>query len=78
MDDLLDIAADTSCTPIMDRHRVVFHLTGALSEHGKVGITAIGETRAAQEWFDRASRTFDLETRHRPRRLNRPRLALRD
>jgi hypothetical protein len=64
VEDLLDIAAVHSLhyRPWTDTG-VVFHLTGALSEFGKVGITAIGETpESAQEWFDAAADALDRET----------------
>jgi hypothetical protein len=64
VDDVLDIAAvhELHYRPWTDTG-VVFHLTGALSEHGKIGITAIGESpEMAQNWFERAAGALDLET----------------
>lgn len=64
VDDLLDIAAvhQLHYKPWTDTG-VVFHLTGALSEFGKVGITAIGQTqREAQEFFETTRQVLDEET----------------
>jgi hypothetical protein len=42
---------------------VVFHLIGALSEFGKLGVLAIGETpEGARARYDRAVEVLDLET----------------
>ncbi len=60
VDDLLDIAAlrGLHYQPWHEAG-VLFHLTGALSEHGKLGMTAIGKSRhEAAEWFERAKRTL--------------------
>lgn len=65
VDDVLDIAAvhRLHYTPWTDTG-VIFHLTGALSQFGKVGITAIGQTqREAQEFFDATRKVLDAETR---------------
>ncbi len=64
VDDLLDIAAvhRLHYRPWTDTG-TVFHLTGALSQFGKVGITAIGQTlRDAQEHFDAVREVLDMET----------------
>lgn len=64
VDDLLDIAAvhGLHYQPWTDSG-VVFHMTGALSQFGKVGLTAIGETpEAAAAWFERTREALDLET----------------
>lgn len=61
VDDLLDIAAvnELHYRPWTDSG-VVFHLAGALSEFGKVGITAIGTTpEEAQRWFSATRRALD-------------------
>jgi hypothetical protein len=42
---------------------VLFHFTGALSEHGKLGITAVGKGQAeADDWFERTRRVLDQQT----------------
>lgn len=64
VEDLLDIAAvhQLHYKPWTDTG-VVFHLTGALSEFGKVGITAIGQTqREAQDLFEGVRGALDAET----------------
>lgn len=64
VDDLLDIAAvhGLHYQPWTDSG-VVFHMTGALSQFGKLGITAIGESsEAAQKWFDATRDALDRET----------------
>ena len=64
VDDLLDIAAvhELHYRPWTDTG-VVFHLMGALSEYGKVGITAIGRThKEARQFFDSTRRCLDAET----------------
>jgi len=44
---------------------VLFHMIGAVSEHGKVGLVAIGNTPAeADEIFERTRRVLDHETRY--------------
>ena len=41
----------------------VFHLMGALSEFGKLGVTSIGDSREeAQAIYDRVERVLDQET----------------
>lgn len=43
---------------------VLFHLIGALSEYGKLGVTAIANSRAeARELYDRTLGVLDIETR---------------
>jgi hypothetical protein len=67
VDDLLDIAAvhGLHYQPWTDTG-VVFHMTGALSQFGKVGITVIGETpAAAAEWLARTRDALDRETERR-------------
>lgn len=64
VDDLLDIAAvhELHYRPWTDTG-VVFHLMGALSEFGKVGITAIGRThKEARHFFELTQRVLDTET----------------
>ncbi len=64
VEDLLDIAAvhQLHYRPWTDTG-VVFHLTGALSEFGKVGITAIGQTqREAGDFFQAVRDVLDAET----------------
>ena len=42
---------------------VVFHMISALPEHGRVGLTAIGESdQQAQELYERTVATLDRET----------------
>lgn len=42
---------------------VLFHMIGALSEHGKVGVTCIGNDQAeAETLFERTAAMLDLET----------------
>ncbi len=63
-EDLLDIAAvhDLHYRP-WNETGVVFHLLGALSEFGKLGLTAIGSTpEEAEQFYDRARDALDLET----------------
>ncbi len=44
---------------------VFFHLMGALSEHGKLGMTSIGATpQRAQEFYQKAVEVLDFETTH--------------
>jgi hypothetical protein len=44
---------------------VLFHLIGAMSEFGKVGLTAIGNTREeVEQVYGRTLQILDLETRH--------------
>ncbi len=64
VEDVLDIAAvhQLHYRPWTDTG-VVFHLTGAISEFGKLGITAIGATDdEAQRWFEATRRALDDET----------------
>jgi hypothetical protein len=43
---------------------VLFHLIGALSEYGKLGVTAIANSPAeARELYDRTLAVLDIETR---------------
>jgi hypothetical protein len=63
-EDLLDIAAmhDLHYRPWAESG-VVFHLLGALSQHGKVGMTAIGASpEEAEHFFQRTRQVLDLET----------------
>ena len=63
--DLMDIIAkerlhfdSSTCTG------TVFHLMGALSEFGKLGLTSIGNSRAeAKEIYDRVEAVLDRETK---------------
>jgi hypothetical protein len=42
---------------------VLFHMIGALSEHGKVGVTCIGDSpEEAEKLFERTAEILDLET----------------
>ncbi|MGH2723063.1 MAG: peptide ligase PGM1-related protein, partial [Actinomycetota bacterium] len=43
---------------------VVFHMISALPQHGRIGLTAIGESHdQAQELFERTVAALDEETR---------------
>jgi len=43
---------------------VLFHFTGALSEFGKLGITAVGKSPAeADAWFEQTAQVLDRETK---------------
>jgi hypothetical protein len=71
-EDLLDIAAmhQLHYRPWQETG-VVFHLLGALSQFGKVGVTAIGSSpEEARRWYERTEQALDRETRRpRPTRL---------
>ncbi len=63
-DDVLDIAAvhDVHYQPWKETG-VVFHLLGAVSQFGKVGLTAIGSSpEEAEDFFVRAERALDAAT----------------
>ena len=46
---------------------VLFHMMGALSEHGKLGVTTIGDSAAeAEDFFRRTVEVLDLETGESP------------
>jgi hypothetical protein len=63
-EDLIDIAVTHGLHFHSATERgVVFHLLGALSQHGKVGLVAIGDSpRQAQLLFDDAVQVLDRET----------------
>ncbi len=64
-EDLLDLAAmhQLHYRPWQETG-VVFHLLGALSQYGKVGVTAIGASpEEAVAWYDRTREVLDTETR---------------
>jgi hypothetical protein len=64
-DDVLDIAAvhDVHYLPWKETG-VVFHLLGAVSQFGKIGLTAIGSTSdEAELFYQRAKQVLDRETR---------------
>lgn len=64
-DDVLDMAAvhDIHYLPWKETG-VVFHLLGAVSQFGKIGLTAIGATpEEAEHFYQRAKQVLDLETR---------------
>ncbi|HEY9857900.1 MAG TPA: peptide ligase PGM1-related protein, partial [Candidatus Obscuribacterales bacterium] len=45
----------------------VFHLMGALSEFGKVGVTSIGNSlQQAEDIYNRVVKVLDEETQQRP------------
>jgi len=64
VEDLLDIAAVEGLHyQAWSESGVLFHFTGALSEHGKLGITAVGKSQAeAVRWFARTQEVLDQET----------------
>lgn len=67
-EDLLDIAAlhDLHYRPWKETG-VLFHLLGALSQYGKVGVTAIGASREeALAWYERTRQALDEETSRDP------------
>lgn len=68
VEDLLDIAAVNGLHyQAWSESGVLFHFTGALSEHGKFGFTSIGKSpEQADHWFDRTREVLDEETAHGP------------
>jgi len=65
-EDLIDILTNNQ---LHYNHRtesgVLFHLIGAMSEFGKLGVTAIANSHAeAQELYERTLRVLDAETEH--------------
>ena len=68
VEDLLDIAAvDGLHYQAWSESGVLFHFTGALSEFGKLGITAVGKSPAeADHWFEHTRQVLDRETTSRP------------
>ena len=64
VEDLLDIAAVEGLHyQAWSESGVLFHFTGALSEFGKLGITAVGKSPAeADHWFERTQQVLDRET----------------
>jgi hypothetical protein len=67
VEDLLDIAAvDGLHYQAWSESGVLFHFTGALSEFGKLGITAVGKSPAeADRWFEQTRQVLDRETKSR-------------
>jgi len=65
VEDLLDIAAvDGLHYQAWSESGVLFHFTGALSEFGKLGITAVGKSPAeAEHWFEKTRQVLDRETK---------------
>jgi hypothetical protein len=65
LEDLLDIAAVNGLHyQASSESGVLFHFTGALSEFGKLGITAVGKSSAeAEHWFEQTRLVLDKETR---------------
>ena len=65
LEDLLDIAAVNGLHyQAWSESGVLFHFTGALSEFGKLGITAVGKSPAeAERWFEQTRLVLDRETR---------------
>ena len=64
VEDLLDIAAVEGLHyQAWSESGVLFHFTGALSEFGKLGITAVGKSPAeADGWFAKTREVLDRET----------------
>jgi hypothetical protein len=55
-EDLVDISVDFGLHfDAASQQGVVFHLIGALSEHGKLGTVCIGDSRASAEKFYRGT-----------------------
>jgi hypothetical protein len=67
VEDLLDIAAVNGLHyQAWSESGVLFHFTGALSEFGKFGITAVGKSPAeADRWFNETRQVLDRETEKR-------------
>lgn len=67
VEDLLDIAAVNGLHyQAWSESGVLFHFTGALSEFGKLGITAVGKSPAeADHWFEKTRQVLDRETKSR-------------
>ncbi|KPK53709.1 MAG: hypothetical protein AMJ63_05440 [Myxococcales bacterium SG8_38_1] len=65
VEDLLDIAAvDGLHYQAWSESGVLFHFTGALSEHGKLGITAVGKSpEEADHWFEKTRQVLNRETK---------------
>jgi len=65
VEDLLDIAAVNGLHyQASSESGVLFHFTGALSEFGKLGITAVGKSPAeADHWFEQTRQVLDRETK---------------
>ncbi len=65
VEDLLDIAAVHGLHyQAWSESGVLFHFTGALSEFGKLGITAVGKSPTeADDWFDQTRQVLDRETK---------------
>jgi len=65
VEDLLDIAAVHGLHyQAWSESGVLFHFTGALSEFGKLGITAVGKSPGeADRWFEQTREVLDRETK---------------
>ena len=65
MNDLFDVVARTGLHfDPASQTGVVFHMISSVTEAGRVGMTAVGDTAAkAQEWYDRAERILLSEAR---------------
>jgi hypothetical protein len=65
VEDLLDIAAIEGLHyQAWSESGVLFHFTGALSEFGKLGITAVGKSPTeADHWFEQTQQVLDRETK---------------
>jgi len=64
VEDLLDIAAVNGLHyQAWSESGVLFHFSGALSEFGQFGITAVGKSPGeADHWFDETRQVLDRET----------------
>lgn len=64
-EDLIDVSTDAGLHYNSSAHRgVIFHIIGALSQHGRVGATCIGTTPAdAQALHEQTRRTLEEESR---------------
>lgn len=67
-EDLMDVLERNDLGFSPDRQTgVLFHMMGALSEHGKIGITVIGDSpEEAESIYQRTVEILDLETQHHP------------
>ncbi|MEM6794841.1 MAG: peptide ligase PGM1-related protein [Acidobacteriota bacterium] len=73
-EDLMDIIDEHGLIFSPERRcGVLFHMMGALSEHGKIGVTAIGNSAAeAESFFTRTVEALDSETSQGAAERERP------
>lgn len=79
-DDLMDILDKYNLGFSVDRRTgVLFHMMGALSEHGKLGVTTIGNSaEEADSFFLRTIEVLDFETRGTTESAQTPPLGSHD